>query len=58
MPGPDCGNIWRDQRGVTTLEYALLLALVALCAVVGWQSLGMTTANMVRDNAGQIPNGG
>ena len=33
-------ELWRDESGVTTVEYALLLVLVALVALGAWQSLG------------------
>lgn len=36
-------DLWTDQSGVTTLEYAILLMLVAFSALYGWQGLGETT---------------
>jgi len=32
--------LWRDESGVTIVEYAILLMLVAFAAVVGWPLLG------------------
>jgi len=32
--------VWNDEDGLTTVEYALLLALVAVVAIVAWQTLG------------------
>jgi Flp pilus assembly pilin Flp len=40
---------WRDEAATTTLEYALLLALVTLSAVAGYRSLG----NSVGDGVGE-----
>lgn len=36
---------WRDEVATTTLEYALLLALVALTSVATYQILGQSTAD-------------
>ena len=33
-------ELWNDESGVTTVEYALLLAVVALAALVGYRALG------------------
>ncbi len=32
----------RDERGLTTLEYALVLALIVAAGVVAWQTFGET----------------
>ncbi len=34
------GMLWNDERGLATVEYALLLALIALAAVTAWTALG------------------
>ncbi|MEN6303805.1 MAG: Flp family type IVb pilin [Armatimonadia bacterium] len=37
------GNIWllwADEAGITTVEYALLLAFVSVAAIAAWQELG------------------
>lgn len=36
---------WRDEEGMTTIEYALLLALVVVVAAAGWDDFGQTLAN-------------
>lgn len=33
-------RLWRDQEGLTTVEYALLLALVSIAALGAWSGLG------------------
>ena len=47
-------TLWRDERGLTMIEYALLMALVALSAVLSWQTMGDTAVNSVEASAGQI----
>lgn len=32
--------LWKDEEGLTTVEYALLLALVAIAAIGAWSALG------------------
>lgn len=51
-------ELWKDESGVTTVEYALILALVSLVALLAWQSLGTatkTTAEASADAMGSIP---
>lgn len=33
-------SVWKDEEGVTTVEYALILALVSVAAILAWQTLG------------------
>ena len=33
-------KLWKDEEGLTTVEYALLLALVAIAAITAWTTLG------------------
>ena len=33
-------SLWHDEDGLTTVEYALLLALVAIAAITSWRGLG------------------
>jgi len=46
--------LWADESGTTTLEYVLLLALIALSGLVAWQRLGMTAAGSVDGSVGQM----
>jgi Flp pilus assembly pilin Flp len=39
--------LWRDEGGLTTVEYALLLVLVAIAAVTLWAALGSRVDGMV-----------
>ena len=40
-------RLWRDESATTSLEYALMLALVGLSAVAGYRSIGDTVAHGV-----------
>jgi Flp pilus assembly pilin Flp len=33
-------ELWGDQDAVTSVEYSMLLALVAVAALVSWKGLG------------------
>ena len=33
-------NLWPDEKGLTTVEYALLLVMVAVIAFTAWQTVG------------------
>jgi Flp pilus assembly pilin Flp len=46
----------RDEDGLTTVEYALLLALVVVAGVVAWRNLGTTVGNAVTESADTIAN--
>ncbi len=45
--GEKMRELWRNEEGLTTVEYALLLALIFVCAIAAWQGLGSTTENAV-----------
>jgi len=40
----DLQTLWHDQTGLTTVEYALLLALLVVAGVAVWTGLGQQTA--------------
>jgi Flp pilus assembly pilin Flp len=44
-----------DESGLTTVEYALLLALVSLVAVGTWGDLGCEVARVARTATGHLP---
>ena len=48
-------SLWKDEEGLTTVEYALLLALVAIAAITAWTTLGTNVSNTVTDVSGQMP---
>jgi len=46
-------ELWRDEEGLTTVEYALLLALVVVAGIAAWTGLGgqvSTTTTRVTAN--------
>ncbi len=38
-------QLWTDEEALTSVEYALLLALVVVVAAASWDGLGQTLAN-------------
>lgn len=49
-------KLWKDEEGLTTVEYALLLALVVVAGITAWNTLGGTVGNAVNDSADTIAN--
>ncbi|MGH9018037.1 MAG: Flp family type IVb pilin [Acidimicrobiales bacterium] len=49
-------NMWtkRDQFGASLVEYALLLALIAVVALVALHFLGSAVNNTLNNVAGQV----
>ena len=47
-------RIWSDEEGLTTVEYALLLALLVVAALVTWTTFGATIRNKVADSGNSI----
>jgi Flp pilus assembly pilin Flp len=43
----DSGSLWHDESGMTTVEYALLLALLTIASIVAWTSLGQRKSEML-----------
>ena len=50
-------QLWKDEEGLTTVEYALLLALVAIAAIAAWTTLGQRTSNTVSTATSSLPSG-
>jgi len=48
-------QLCQDEDGLTTLEYALLLGLVAIAAVAAWTSLGTRVDGMVGHANTKLP---
>jgi len=46
-------SLWRDEAGVSTVEYALLLALVTIAGIGAWKTLG----NAVKNTLTQVSTG-
>jgi len=47
--------LWKDEEGLTTVEYALLLALVAIAAITAWTTLGSRVSNTVTTATSSLP---
>ena len=48
----------KDQRGVSTLEYALLAVGALALGVFAWNSIGISTTQRLTNTATDISNGG
>jgi pilus assembly protein Flp/PilA len=48
-------QLWKDEEGLTTVEYALLLALVAIAAITAWTTLGGRVSATVTSVNGNLP---
>jgi Flp pilus assembly pilin Flp len=48
-------TLWTDEEGLTTVEYALLLALVAIAAIAAWTTLGQRTSVTVSSATSHLP---
>ena len=48
-------QLWKDEEGLTTVEYALLLALVAIAAIAAWTTLGQRTSHTVTVATSSLP---
>lgn len=47
-------NLLRDEKGLTTVEYAVAGALIAAALVVTFQTLGLSVAGVVGNMAALI----
>jgi len=47
-------TLWRDQGGVTSVETALVVVLVALAAVATWQHLAQSIQKRVESTNGYL----
>ncbi len=47
-------ELWKDEEGLTTVEYALLLALVVVAGIIAWRGLGGTVRTTVNNSADEI----
>ena len=47
--------LWSDEEGLTTVEYALLLALVAIAAITAGSTLGTRVSKTVAKATSSLP---
>ena len=50
-------DIWIDEQALATVEYALLLVLVALAGLTAWEGLADVIGNMVGTCTNEISAG-
>jgi len=48
--------IWRDEEGLTTVEYALLLALLVVAAIGVWTTFGAKVEESVSTSTNVLGN--
>jgi pilus assembly protein Flp/PilA len=51
-------KLWRDEEGATMVEYALMLALIAIVAILVVTALGNKVAATFDNAQTQLPAGG
>ena len=49
-------NIWQDEEGLTTVEYALLLALLVVAAIGVWTAFGAKVEESVSKSTNALTN--
>jgi Flp pilus assembly pilin Flp len=47
-------GFWRDENAMTTVEYALLLALIALAVIAAWVGFGGSMRTSVEASGGRF----
>jgi Flp pilus assembly pilin Flp len=50
-------TLQNNEEGLTTVEYAIVLALIAIVAIGAWTALGTAVSSKAQDAATQIGNG-
>ena len=48
--------LWKDEEGLTTVEYALLLALLVVAAIGVWTTFGARVQTSVTDSTTAFDN--
>ena len=47
-------SIWKDEEGLTTVEYALLMALLVVAAIGVWTAFGQKIQTAVSSSSSAI----
>jgi Flp pilus assembly pilin Flp len=47
-------SLRRDERGLSTVEYVILLVLMAVAGITIWNTLGGTIVTKIRESNGRI----
>lgn len=54
----DIVGLLRDEGGLTTIEYALLIALLAVDAILAYRHFGLATSDLATESTRQLPGAG
>ncbi|MEA3403265.1 MAG: Flp family type IVb pilin [Armatimonadota bacterium] len=54
----DLADLARDEDGLSSVEYALLITLVAIGAFIAWRTLGTTVQGTAQQAANQLRGAG
>ena len=49
-------NLWKDEEGLTTVEYALLMALLVVAAIAVWTTFGGKVKESVSSSTNAFSN--
>jgi Flp pilus assembly pilin Flp len=47
-------SLWSDRRGLTTVEYIIVLGLIAVVGIAAWQQFGETLTGEIEAAEGYI----
>ena len=47
-------DLLQDDEGLSTVEYVIILILIAIVAIVAWQNFGQSVENKARQATGSI----
>ena len=51
----DVAELITDESGLTTLEYTLLLALIAVAVIFAYREFGRATSHLASDSTESLP---
>jgi len=54
----DIVRLLQDESGLTTIEYALLIALLAVGAILAYRHFGLATSDLATESTRQLPGAG
>ncbi len=53
-PRPGSSDLLQDEEGLSTVEYIIILVLIAIIAIVAWQTFGEAVEDKVRSSTTDI----
>jgi Flp pilus assembly pilin Flp len=48
------GSLARDERGLSTVEYIIILVLIAVAGIGLWRAFGDTVSGKIGDATGEV----